>query len=136
MSEERFIRITNQDIEAANQLSLHCPICASAVENYPEATELSPVVCGQCGTLYHAVCWATKGGKCAMLGCEHTVSHPFGQRSGPVLVIGAGDIPPDYRANGRQKRLKAEQRRQVERLRRPGMWQRLWRWLLDQIQVG
>ena len=34
------------------------------------------------------------------------------------------------------KRLKAEQAREVERMRRPGFWQRLWQWLLDQIQVG
>ncbi|HUM70380.1 MAG TPA: hypothetical protein PLK31_16220 [Chloroflexota bacterium] len=34
------------------------------------------------------------------------------------------------------KQLKEQQRRQVEQLRRPGLLQRLWQWLLDQIKIG
>ena len=63
MNEQEFplIHITVEDINEANRLSLHCPICASAVENHAEHEALTPVVCTSCGTLYHKACWGAKG---------------------------------------------------------------------------
>jgi hypothetical protein len=133
------ITITNDDIKAANQLSLHCPICANPVENHARDGALQPVVCAQCGTLYHKVCWEQTGGKCAVLGCDHTKYYVYGARVSPVLSIKYTDLPSpslNGRPSRRTKRLKEEQRRQVEALRRPSLLQRLWRWLLDQIKIG
>lgn len=142
MAEETLppIEITSDDISEANRLSLHCPICAGAVENNVREAALTPVVCQKCGTLYHRVCWEQSGGKCAILGCECTKYYVFGRDRDPALKITYADLP--QAANGREpispqtKRLKAEQAREVERLRQPGFWQRLWQWLLDQIRVG
>jgi hypothetical protein len=134
------IQITDDDINEANRLSLHCPICASAVENNIGDLSVRPVVCTKCGTLYHQVCWEQSGGKCAILGCECTEYYVYGRNRDPALTITYSDLPAPS-ANGRgpstqTKRLKAQQAREVERLRRPGFWQRLWQWLLDQIQIG
>ena len=133
------ISITDDDIKEANQLSLHCPICANPVENNTTEVDLTPVVCLQCGTLYHKTCWELGGGKCAVLGCDHTEYRVYGLQRRPVLKVDYKDIK--HSANGRgpslnTKALKHEQRRQVERLRRPGLFQRLWQWLLDQIKIG
>jgi hypothetical protein len=136
------IHISDDDISEANRLSLHCPICAGAVENNMSDRAVKPVVCSKCGTLYHKTCWEQSGGKCAILGCDCTESYLYGQNRDPALTITYADLPLSS-ANGRgpttsaqTKRLKAEQAREVERLRQPGFWQRLWQWLLDQIQVG
>jgi len=133
------LTITNNDIQAANQLSLHCPICANPVEKYVEDRELQPVVCVKCGTLYHKVCWEQGGGKCAVLGCGHDKFKIHGTPVSPVLSIKYTDLPRPS-ANGRSsstKRLKDEQRRQVEQMRRPQSWlARLFKWLLDQIRIG
>jgi len=136
------IEITDDDISEANRLSLHCPICAGAVEKNVRERSLAPVVCAKCGTLYHRVCWEQSGGKCAILGCECTEHYVYGRNRDPALTITYSDLPAPS-ANGRgpvvspqTKRLKAEQAREVERMRQPGFWQRLWKWLLDQIQVG
>lgn len=133
------ISISEDDIKEANQLSLHCPICANPVENNVSRADLHPVVCLQCGTLYHKACWEQAGGKCAVLGCDHTEYRLYGTQMRPVLKVDYKDIKSA--ANGRgpsrtTKQLKHEQRRQVERLRRPGLLQRLWQWLLDQIKIG
>lgn len=139
--ENPLIQITDDDIKEANRLSLHCPICASAVENNPENQALIPVVCAECGTLYHKACWEQSGGKCAILGCDHNKYYIYGRNVEPTLTIKYTDLPVPS-ANGRRggsrqtKRLKDEQRRQVERMRRPGLWRRLWQWLLDQIRIG
>lgn len=140
-SEQAFIRITNDDISQANQLSLQCPICGSAVENHVHARDLVPVVCDQCGTLYHKTCWEQSGNKCAVLGCNHNKFHVYGQETGPVLQVNYTDLPtPSINGRGpsgrESRRLKEEQRRQVEQMRRPGFWARFWQWLLDQIRVG
>ena len=132
------LTITDNDIEAANQLSLHCPICANPVEKFVEDTDLRPVLCAKCGTLYHKVCWEQGGGKCAVLGCGHDKFKLHGTPTNPVLSIKYTDLPRPS-ANGRSsrtKQLKDEQRRQVEELRKPGLLQRLFKWLLDQIRIG
>lgn len=132
------LTITNNDIQAANQLSLHCPICANPVEKFVDDRDLQPVSCVKCGTLYHKICWEQGGGKCAVLGCGHEKFKIYGTPVSPVLSIKYTDLPRPS-ANGRSsrtKRLKDEQRRQVEQLRRPSLLQRLFKWLLDQIRIG
>lgn len=133
------LTITNTDIQAANQLSLHCPICANPVEKIVEERALQPVVCAKCGTLYHKTCWELGGGKCAVLGCGHEKFNVYGMETSAVLSIKYTDLPRPS-ANGRSsrtKRLKDEQRRQVEQMRQPGsLLQRFFRWLLDQIKIG
>jgi hypothetical protein len=131
------LTITNSDIQEANQLSMHCPICANPVEKFVEDRDLLPVVCAKCGTLYHKTCWEQGGGKCAVLGCGHEKFNIYGTPNSPVLSIKYTDLPR-YAPNGRSsqtKRLKEEQRRQVEQLRRPSLLQRLFKWLLDQIKI-
>lgn len=133
------ITISFNDINEANQLSLHCPICANAVENHVQDVSLRAVVCAKCGTLYHRACWELGGNKCAVLGCNHKKYYVHGVRVSPVLSIKKSDLGPTVPSrNGAQqnKRLKHQQRRQVERMRRPGLFQRLWQWLLDQIKIG
>ena len=141
--ENPFIRITDSDITEANKLSLHCPICAGAVEKNVDGEALVPVVCASCGTLYHRACWEQSGGKCAILGCGHDTYHIYGRDLGPALKLSYEDIShpsPNGRrpASGsrRDRRLKEEQKRQVEALQRPGLLQRFFQWLLDQIRVG
>ncbi len=120
------IQITETDIAEANRLSLSCPICAGAVEkNVPEAS-LAPVVCLQCGTLYHKACWEQHGGKCAVLGCEHKEARPYGTDIGPRLTITNADIskhrPYAPSINGRTKRLKEQEK---QRQRESGFWSNL-----------
>lgn len=136
--ENPLIRITNNDISEANRLSLSCPICSNAVENHTDGEALIPVVCDQCGTLYHRLCWDQSGGKCAVLGCGSTKFHVHGTDLGPVLKVKYTDLPA-HSANGRpsvnarNRKLKEEQRRQVRNMT---LFQRFWRWLLDQIKVN
>lgn len=140
MEEQEFplIRITENDIAAANQLSLSCPICGSAVEDHVDGAALVPVICDQCGTLYHRACWEQSGGKCAVLGCGSTKFHIHGVDNRPVLKVKYTDLPA-HSANGRTstsaqtRRLKEEQRRQVRRMT---LFERFWRWLLDQIKIN
>ena len=141
MDEQEYpsLRITEDDITEANRLSLHCPICASAVENNIDGDALRPIICAQCGTLYHKICWEQSGGKCAVLGCEHDTYYVHGQDLGPALKVDYRDLQQPS-ANGRKpsrrtRQLKDEQRRQVEQLRRPSLLQRFWQWLLDQIRI-
>ncbi len=134
------IQITDEDITEANQLSLHCPICASAVEGNLDGDEIKPVVCAQCGTLYHKVCWEQSGGKCAVLGCGHDKYFVHGRNLGPAIKVNYSDIPAPSEngrtASTRTRRLKYEQKRQIEQINRPGLWQRFWQWLLNQIKIG
>lgn len=134
------IQISDDDISEANRLSLHCPICAGAVENNVNDPAVRPVVCSKCGTLYHRACWDQSGGTCAILGCECTEYYVYGRNQDPALTITYSDLPsPSQNGRGptaQTKRLKAQQAREVERLRQPGLWQRFWQWLLDQIQIG
>ena len=132
------IRITDNDISEANQLSLSCPICGSAVEDHVDGAALVPVICDQCGTLYHRACWERSGGKCAVLGCGSTKFHVHGMDTRPVLKVKYTDLPP-HSANGQTapsaqtRRLKEEQRRQVRNMT---LFERFWRWLLDQIKIN
>ncbi len=132
------ITISVDDIHEANQLSMHCPICANAVEHHVDDVSLQAVVCAKCGTLYHHACWELGGNKCAVLGCNHEKYYLYGVRVSPVLSINHSDLGPvipSRNGRARTKQLKHEQRRQVERMRRPGLFQRLWQWLLDQIKI-
>jgi hypothetical protein len=136
------IQITAADIREANQLSLHCPICASPVEKHPEDAALVAVICGNCKTLYHKACWEQGGGSCAVLGCDHEEYILFGRDMRPAFTLTHADLP-EPGANGRRpgvsrqtKELKRDQQRQVEELRHPSLLRRLWQWLLDQIRIG
>ena len=110
------------------------------MEKFVEDRALLPVVCAKCGTLYHKTCWEQGGGKCAVLGCGHNKFNIYGTETSAVLSIKYTDLPRPS-ANGRRagqtKRLKDEQRRQVEQMRQPrSLLARLFRWLLDQIKIG
>lgn len=132
------IQITSDDIRKANQLSLHCPICAGPVEKNVKEAELTPVLCTKCGTLYHRACWEQNGNKCAILGCGSTAYRVHGQQVKPEIKVGYDDIRR-VAANGRyttpqqNKALKREQQRQVRRI---SLFRRLFRWLLDQIKIN
>ncbi len=132
------IRITDTDIAQANQLSLSCPICGNAVENHTDGAALVPLVCDKCGTLYHRACWEQSGGKCAVLGCGSDKFHIYGKDTKPVLKVKYTDLPAPP-VNGRTgpsaqtRRLKEEQRRQVQRMT---LFERFWKWLLDQIKIN
>ena len=134
--ENPFLRITEHDISEANQLSLSCPICGNAVENHTDGAALVPVVCDKCGTLYDRACWERSGGKCAVLGCGSDKFHIYGKNTKPVLKVKYTDLPAPS-ANGapsaQTRRLKEEQRRQVQRMT---LFQRFWKWLLDQIKIN
>ncbi len=136
--EQPAIRITDTDISVANQLSLSCPICGNAVEEHTDGAALVPVICDKCGTLYHKACWDRSGGKCAVLGCGSDKFHVHGLDNRPVLKVRYTDLPAPS-VNGRpnptaqNRRLKEEQRRQVQRMT---LFQRFWRWLLDQIKIN
>ncbi len=133
------LTITNIDIQAANELSLHCPICANPVEKFVDDADFRPVICAKCGTLYHKACWEQGGGKCAVLGCDHDKYHVHGAATSQILSIKYKDLPrhsPNGRSN-RTKQLKNEQRRQVEQMRHSGsLLRRLFQWLWDQIKIG
>ena len=106
MSEENdVLRITEDDIKEANQLSHSCPICASSVENYVTVAELAPVMCSKCGTLYHKACWQQNGGKCAILGCAHNEYRLYG-REDAAITIGRSEIPSDAQVSRQNKHLK------------------------------
>jgi hypothetical protein len=137
MIENEPITITTDDVQEANQLSLHCPICASAVENHNENPALNPVVCVKCGTLYHKACWEQSGGKCAILGCGSTKYRAYGQDSGPVLKISMSDLPKDrpQAVNGTQKRIKEEERRRAREQYNLPWWARWFQRLLRAIKI-
>lgn len=134
------IHISLDDIAEANMLSLHCPICAGPVENYVNEPALQPVICGQCGTLYHKICWEQKGGKCAILGCEHNQYRIYGTQADPVLVIQHRDLPRDARPSNNgispsTKRLKQEQQQAFREIQQRGFWSLFWDWLLRAIKI-
>ncbi len=135
MDEKGVIRITFEDIAEANRLSLSCPICAGAVEKNVTDQALAPVLCANCQTLYHRTCWDQNGGKCAVLGCEHTECYRYGTEIGPRLTIRYSDLPkyaPQRSAspNGRNKELKEEQKRLQEQAMGTDFWNRLFRRIL------
>lgn len=72
------IKITLDDVEEANKLSLACPICSSPVYRTYDTPDMMPVECVSCGAIYHKACWEMGGGVCAMVGCEETKYKPYG----------------------------------------------------------
>lgn len=139
--EEPLIQITPDDISQANQLSLNCPICAGPVENHAESTPLIPIVCAQCGTLYHQACWEQNGGRCAILGCSSVAYKRYGVLDlGPVLTVRATDIPREVSRPvapptvSPTKKLKEEQKLQRE-VQRRFFWSNLFTKLLRMIRV-
>lgn len=143
--EERPITITHEDISQANQLSLHCPICAGAVEQNVDGDSVIPVFCVDCGTLYHRVCWEQNGGKCAILGCQGNQYRVHGALDlGPVLKINERDIqaarpvytPPAAPApNDRTKRLKRHEQQMQREMRRHFWLRDLFESLLRAIRI-
>lgn len=136
MNENQSIRITATDIAEANRLSLSCPICAGAVEKNITETALAPVICANCHTLYHRTCWAQNGGTCAILGCEHRECYPYGTELGPRLVITYADLPkymPTAKPspNGRNKELKAQEKRRQREVERRDFWNSLFNRILQ-----
>jgi hypothetical protein len=134
-TESELVRVTAEDISAANQLSLSCPICAGAVERHAADSALAPVFCLHCQTLYHQTCWDQNGSKCAVLGCNHREARPYGAELGPVLKIGYGDIPrvappPPRAPNGRVKELKRQERRRQQEAAQRDFWNSLLRRIL------
>ena len=129
------LRITMDDVTEANQLSLGCPICASPVERNAQDPGLVPVICTECGTLYHRACWEANGGTCAVLGCDCRKYRPYGEAMGPVLTIRRSDIdrvPPGYR---NQQLKRAERRRgpASEPNKPSSFWRTLFRRILDAL---
>lgn len=142
MSENgEFISISAQDIAEANQLSLHCPICAGAVEKNAPRQELVAVYCTSCETLYHRACWEQNGGSCAVLGCSGDSYRVFGAVDlGPVLKVRRADIPhsiPTTKTpqNGRNRRLKENERRLQRELQGRSFLRDLWHSLLRAIRI-
>jgi len=142
MSEnEELIRITSRDISEANQLSLNCPICASAVEQNSARQEMTAVYCTSCETLYHQACWHQNGNRCAVLGCTGTEHRLYGVVDlGPVLTVGHSDIArqapvPRLGPNGRTGRLKESERRLHRELKRRSFIRDLWQSLLRAIKL-
>ncbi len=134
--ENALIRITADDIKEANQLSLHCPICAGPVENNVDEPELQPVLCGKCGTLYHRACWEGNGGTCAVLGCDHTEARRYGINLGPIMTIKPDEVPSDAQVDRMQRqRLKSAEKApgRVAPKREPsqGFWARLYQRILE-----
>ncbi|MDT8306377.1 MAG: RING finger protein [Anaerolineae bacterium] len=135
------IRITPEDIAAANQLSLHCPICAGTVEKNVRQRDESPVYCTACETLYHQACWEQNGAHCAVLGCKGTTVRRYGALDlEPALVISQRDIarhpPRAVRVHdGRTERLKREEQRRRQAQHGRGFWQVLWQNLLRAIRI-
>ena len=128
--ETELLRITEDDVVEANQLSLACPICAGPVENGATERELAPVVCVECNTLYHHVCWGNNGGKCAILGCNSVQCQPYGVQE-PMLTINLDEVPSTVEVSKRNQRLKRiEQGRrrtqpQSQPTPQPGFWRRV-----------
>ena len=108
MSDENdFIKITFDDIDGANQLSLACPICAGPVNRFVSELEMQPVVCIDCGTLYHRYCWQRNGGKCAVLGCNSARARAYGQaevEQQSAMILLPSDIPTRVPASPLKRR--------------------------------
>lgn len=140
------LTITIDDIQEANQLSLHCPICTSPVENYVSDPALVAVICDKCGTLYHKICWEQGGGACAMIGCDSRRYKLYAQNNNPALSIRPGEItiapnaPANRSGNNRSdrinnRRLKEQERQMYDEIYGRGLFRRFFEWLLRQIRI-
>ena len=92
--ENDMITTSLDDIEDANQLSLACPICAGSVNKYVSEPEMQPVICIDCGTLYHKLCWRQNGGKCAVLGCNSVRARAYSDEvaQAPIMTLSPAEI--------------------------------------------
>lgn len=132
-----FLRITIDDINEANKLSLHCPICASPVYRDEPNAQMTPYECTDCEAIYHKACWEMAGGKCAIIGCDCKKARPYGssapQPATPInmknVAGGRGDKGPEP-----YNRYKAQER-QMQREMQGGLFRRLFEWLLRQIRI-
>ncbi len=131
--ENPLIRITPDDVAEANQLSLHCPICANPVERYSSDPNLAPVECVSCGALYHKACREQMSGACAMIGCEEQRHRPYGQPVAPVITLHKNEL----RGDGRQlnKELKRQEQERRRRELANTLLSRFFAWLLRQIRI-
>lgn len=130
------LTITTEDITQANQLSLACPICANPVEKYVTEAALMPVVCEDCGTLYHKVCWEQGGGQCAMIGCDCKRCRPYNQSNEPTLIIGHNEIGRGRtKASPENKRLKEQEKRLRDDVRGRSFIRMMFDWLLRRIRI-
>ena len=131
--ENPFIRITVDDVNEANQLSLHCPICANPVERYATEPSLAAVECVGCGALYHKTCREQAGGACAMIGCDEKQYRPYGELIAPEITLSKQDMPGD----GRQlnKELKRQEQLRRRRELQSNLLSRFFAWLLRQIRI-
>lgn len=141
MDENEVLRITTEDVEEANRLSLNCPICAGPVEKHAARPEMAAVYCTACQTLYHHACWEQNGGTCAVLGCECQSYKRHGVYDlGPALTIDRKDISREAASrsgfpNGRTRRLKQQERRRQREGAGRSFWRDLWRNLLQAIKL-
>ena len=135
--EGEFLRITLDDVNESNKLSLHCPICSSPVLRDEKNKEMAPVECHDCEAIYHKACWDMAGGTCAIIGCDCKKCRPYGagatQQQQPALNLndvtsGRKDSP------GSHNRYKAQER-QMQREMQGGLFRRLFEWLLRQIKI-
>lgn len=108
------IKITLDDIEEVNKLSLQCPICSNPVYRTYTNPDLAPVECIRCEAIYHRACWELAGGVCAMVGCDETKYRVLVPSSGgkngsssPVVKLDEVDIRTGVSDN---QRIKYEQR--------------------------
>ena len=134
--EGEFLRITADDINEANKLSLHCPICASPVYRDESNAEMAPVECVDCEAIYHKACWEMAGGTCAIIGCDCKKCRPFGTGVSQPVALNMNDVPrinaaPNAPNNNRYK----AQERQMQREMQGGLFRRFFEWLLRQIRI-
>lgn len=138
---EEVLRITANDIEEANRLSLNCPICAGPVEKHADRPQMAAVYCTACQTLYHEICWEQNGGTCAVLGCENDTYKRHGVFDlGPALTIDRRDIAREAAStpgfpNGQTRRLKRQEKQRREAGAGRSFWRDLWRNLLQAIKL-
>lgn len=128
------IKITLDDVEEANQLSLACPMCAGPVYRAFDEAAMAPVECASCETAYHKACWDSVGAKCAMVGCDCTRVRAYDSPAPGGVVINQ----TDFRQRGPVitedlKRQQQEMRRQLES---GSLLGRFLRWLIRQIRIG
>ena len=135
--EGEFLRITLDDINESNKLSLHCPICSSPVYRDEANPEMVPVECTDCEAIYHKACWQMAGGKCAIIGCDCKTSRAYAATPSvsEQPAISLNNVPnaaPVFSNN--TNRYKAQER-QMQREMQGGLFRRLFEWLLRQIRI-
>ena len=135
--EGEFLRITLDDINESNKLSLHCPICSSPVYRDEENPEMAPVECVDCEAIYHKACWAMAGGKCAIIGCDSKKSRAYGQtpNASQQPAINLNNVPNAAPVFGNNTNRYKAQERQMQREMQGGVFRRIFEWLLRRIRI-